>query len=221
MDLDGVNHEEAIPGADHRVLRSFGSIELLGEPAKNSRSKRSDIASFMAEKIFTSLFSLPKASCEGSRNWRISHPFIIRQAFKAFESRPNCSRVSSRSRFSILPFIRLYRTHAFHYAIPYEYYEKYRIRRYGFHGTSHHFVTLQAAKLIGKPIEETQFISAHLGNGCSAAAIRHGQSIDTTMGLTPLEGLVMGTRSGDVDPSLHFFLQEKEERSLQDITRKS
>ena len=108
--------------------------------------------------------------------------------------------------------------YAFHYAIPYEYYEKYRIRRYGFHGTSHHFVTLQAAKLIGKPIEETQFISAHLGNGCSAAAIRDGQSVDTTMGLTPLEGLMMGTRSGDVDPNLHLFLQEKEDHSLREIT---
>ena len=108
--------------------------------------------------------------------------------------------------------------YAFHYAIPYEYYEKYRIRRYGFHGTSHHFVTLQAAKLIGKPFDEAQFISAHLGNGCSAAAIRNGRSVDTTMGLTPLEGLMMGTRSGDVDPSLHLYLQEKEQRSLRDIT---
>ena len=108
--------------------------------------------------------------------------------------------------------------HAFHYAIPYEYYEKYRIRRYGFHGTSHHFVVLQAAKRIGKPIEETQFISAHLGNGCSATAVRHGQSVDTSMGLTPQEGLVMGTRSGDVDPNLHLFLQEKEDHSLREIT---
>jgi acetate kinase len=108
--------------------------------------------------------------------------------------------------------------HAFHYAIPYEYYEKYRIRRYGFHGTSHHFVALEAAKRIGKPIEETQFLSAHLGNGCSAAAIRYGQSMDTSMGFTPQEGLVMGTRSGDVDPNLHFFLQEKEHQQLQEIT---
>jgi acetate kinase len=108
--------------------------------------------------------------------------------------------------------------HAFHYAIPYEYYEKYRIRRYGFHGTSHHFVALQAAKQISKPIEETQFISAHLGNGCSAAAIRYGQSMDTSMGFTPQEGLVMGTRSGDVDPNLHLFLQDKEHHQLQEIT---
>jgi acetate kinase len=109
--------------------------------------------------------------------------------------------------------------YAFHYAIPYEYYEKYSVRRYGFHGTSHRYVCLQAAKRIGKPIEETQFLSAHLGNGCSAAAIRGGKSVDTTMGLTPLEGLVMGTRSGDIDPSFHLFVQEKEGHSLAEITQ--
>ena len=109
--------------------------------------------------------------------------------------------------------------HAFHYAIPYQYYEKYRIRRYGFHGTSHHFVVLQAAKRLGRPIEETQFISAHLGNGCSAAAVRYGRSMDTSMGLTPQEGLVMGTRSGDVDPNLHLFLQEKEDRPLRELPK--
>ena len=107
--------------------------------------------------------------------------------------------------------------HAFHYAIPYEHYEKYRIRRYGFHGTSHHYVTMEAARRLDKPYGGTQFISAHLGNGCSATAVKNGQSIDTTMGLTPLEGLVMGTRSGDVDPSLLLFLQEREGLSIAEI----
>ena len=92
------------------------------------------------------------------------------------------------------------------------------VRRYGFHGTSHHFVALEAAKRLSTPIGETQLISAHLGNGCSAAAIRNGQSMDTSMGLTPQEGLVMGTRSGDVDPNLHLFVQEKEHRHLREIT---
>jgi acetate kinase len=115
--------------------------------------------------------------------------------------------------------------YAFHYAIPYELYEKYRIRRYGFHGTSHHYVTVEAARRLGKPYDQMQLISAHLGNGCSATAVKNGQSVDTTMGLTPLEGLVMGTRSGDVDPSLLLFLQEHEGLSLVQIiellTRKS
>jgi acetate kinase len=96
--------------------------------------------------------------------------------------------------------------HAYHYALPYELYEKERIRRYGFHGTSHKFVASECAKVMGKPLDELNIISIHLGNGCSMTAVKNGQSIDTTLGLTPLEGLVMGTRSGDVDPAIHAFL---------------
>lgn len=96
--------------------------------------------------------------------------------------------------------------HAYHYALPYELYEKERIRRYGFHGTSHKFVASECAKLMDKPLSELNIISIHLGNGCSMTAIKNGESIDTTLGLTPLEGLVMGTRSGDVDPAVHAFL---------------
>jgi acetate kinase len=96
--------------------------------------------------------------------------------------------------------------HAYHYALPYELYEKQRIRRYGFHGTSHKFVATECARLMGKPLEEINLISIHLGNGCSMTAVKNGKSVDTTLGLTPLEGLVMGTRSGDVDPAIHSFL---------------
>ena len=90
---------------------------------------------------------------------------------------------------------------AYLYAIPYEYYEKYGIRKYGFHGTSHHYVTLATAKFLGQDVENTDIITCHLGNGCSMAAIKNGKVVDTTMGLTPLEGLMMGTRSGDIDPA--------------------
>ncbi|MBR7108151.1 MAG: acetate kinase [Lentisphaeria bacterium] len=90
---------------------------------------------------------------------------------------------------------------AYLYAIPYEYYEKYGIRKYGFHGTSHHYVTLATAKFLGQDVEKTDIITCHLGNGCSMAAIKGGKVVDTTMGLTPLEGLMMGTRSGDIDPA--------------------
>ena len=90
---------------------------------------------------------------------------------------------------------------AYLYAIPYEYYEKYGIRKYGFHGTSHHYVTLATAKFLGRKVEETNIITCHLGNGCSMAAIKGGKVVHTTMGLTPLEGLMMGTRSGDMDPA--------------------
>jgi acetate kinase len=96
--------------------------------------------------------------------------------------------------------------HAYHYALPYELYEKQRIRRYGFHGTSHKFVAGECAKAMGRPLAELNLITIHLGNGCSMTAIENGKSVDTTLGLTPLEGLVMGTRSGDVDPAIHAFL---------------
>jgi len=107
---------------------------------------------------------------------------------------------------------------AFLYAVPYELYEQHKLRRYGFHGTSHRYVAEEAAKLLGRPLAELELVTAHLGNGCSGAAVRGGKSIDTSMGLTPLEGLVMGTRSGDVDPSLHQFLAERTGQTLAQIT---
>ncbi|MBK5261413.1 MAG: acetate kinase [Peptostreptococcaceae bacterium] len=96
------------------------------------------------------------------------------------------------------------------YAIPYEYYEKYGIRRYGFHGTSHKYVAERAAEILKKNIKELKLITCHLGNGASVTAIKNGKSIDTSMGFTPLEGLVMGTRSGDIDPAISTFIRDKE-----------
>jgi acetate kinase len=99
--------------------------------------------------------------------------------------------------------------HAYLYALPYEMYEQHRVRRYGFHGTSHHYVAERAAGFLGKPPEQTNVITCHLGNGCSITAVRDGRSVDTSMGLTPLEGVAMGTRSGDIDPAIVFYLNEK------------
>lgn len=96
------------------------------------------------------------------------------------------------------------------YALPYEYYEKYKVRRYGFHGTSHNFVSMRAAELLGKKREDLRIITCHLGNGSSMAAVDHGKVIDTSMGLTPLEGVCMGTRCGDMDPAIVTFIMEKE-----------
>jgi acetate kinase len=93
---------------------------------------------------------------------------------------------------------------AFHYAVPFEWYSERRVRRYGFHGTSHRYVAMRAAELLGRAAPH--LITLHLGNGCSMACIREGKAIDQTMGLTPLEGLVMGTRSGDIDPAIIFFM---------------
>jgi len=98
---------------------------------------------------------------------------------------------------------------AFIYALPYSLYKKHGIRRYGFHGTSHYFITNQCSKMINKHVNELNIISAHLGNGASVAAIKNGNSVDTSMGLTPLEGLVMGTRSGDLDPAISQYMIEQ------------
>ncbi|MCR4399545.1 MAG: acetate kinase [Syntrophomonadaceae bacterium] len=95
------------------------------------------------------------------------------------------------------------------YALPYELYEQYKVRRYGFHGTSHYYVSHRAADMLGKPYEQCKIITLHLGNGASMAAIKDGMVVDTSMGFTPLEGLVMGTRSGDIDPAIVFYIMEK------------
>ena len=99
---------------------------------------------------------------------------------------------------------------AYMYALPYEYYEKYKVRRYGFHGTSHSFVSKRTAEFLGKDVKDMKIIVCHLGNGSSISAVKNGESIDTSMGLTPLEGVPMGTRSGDIDPAILEFLAKKE-----------
>ncbi len=105
---------------------------------------------------------------------------------------------------------------AFLYGLPYEYYEKYKVRRYGFHGTSHKFVAKKACKLVGWNWEEKNVISCHLGNGASVAAIKKGKSVDTSMGFTPVEGLLMGTRAGNLDLGALLFIAEKEDLTIQD-----
>ena len=107
--------------------------------------------------------------------------------------------------------------HAYLYAIPYDFYGRHRIRRYGFHGISHRYIAHRYRTIRNLSSEETNFVSLHLGNGCSAAAIRAGRSVDTSMGMTPLEGLVMGTRSGDLDPSILGFIAEKQGISLREV----
>lgn len=106
---------------------------------------------------------------------------------------------------------------AYLYGLPYEMYFKYGLRRYGFHGTSHKYVAQQAAEMMGEHMSDLRFITCHLGNGASIAAIKYGKSIDTSMGYTPLEGLVMGTRSGEIDPAIIPFLMEKENMNAQQI----
>ena len=103
------------------------------------------------------------------------------------------------------------------YALPYEYYEKYKIRRYGFHGTSHKYVSQQASEMLGIPIENLRLVTCHLGNGSSIAAIKGGKSMDTSMGFTPLAGLPMGTRAGNIDPAIISFLCDHEHKEADEI----
>ena len=106
---------------------------------------------------------------------------------------------------------------AYMYGLPYEYYEKYKIRRYGFHGTSHSYVSRKAAEVLGKKYEDLKIIVCHLGNGASVSAVKNGKCVDTSMGLTPLEGLIMGTRSGDIDPAIMEFIAHKEGKDIDEI----
>lgn len=109
--------------------------------------------------------------------------------------------------------------HAYLYAVPYELYQEHRVRRYGFHGTSHRYVAERAAALLGKKLNEVNLITAHLGNGASITAIKNGESIDTSMGLTPLEGLIMGTRCGDIDPAMIAYLERVKKLSISEIDK--
>lgn len=109
--------------------------------------------------------------------------------------------------------------HAYIYGLPYEYFQKYNLRKFGFHGTSHQYVAEEAARQLRRPLKKLKLITCHLGNGCSITAIKNGKSVDTSMGFTPLEGLVMGTRCGDIDPASVIFLAEKEKISLAEIEK--
>jgi len=133
----------------------------------------------------------------------------------------------AREQFSAIPHVAVFDT-AFHhsmplraslYAVPYRWHQDYGVRRYGFHGISHHYVAQAAAGRLGREIWDCQLLTAHLGNGCSATAVRNGISVDTTMGFTPLEGLMMGTRSGDIDPGLHAFISKQTGADVDEITR--
>lgn len=141
-----------------------------------------------------------------------AHLIGIEEAFKAFPHLKNKNVAVFDTAFhTTMP------KEAYLYAIPNELYTKHGIRRYGAHGTSHFYVSREAAKILNKPVEETNVITCHLGNGASITAVKNGKCVETSMGLTPLEGLVMGTRSGDIDPAIMFFLHDNLKMSVADI----
>ena len=135
----------------------------------------------------------------------------IEASYKVFgEDKPNIAVFDTAFHSTMPP-------KAYMYAIPYEYYEKYGVRRYGFHGTSHKYVSQQAAEMLGRPLEELRLITCHLGNGSSICAINGGKSFDTSMGFTPLDGLPMGTRAGNIDPAIIEFLAEHENMDAHEV----
>lgn len=141
-----------------------------------------------------------------------AHLIGIREAFAAFPDLRNKNVAVFDTAFhTTMP------KEAYLYALPNELYKKHGIRRYGFHGTSHYYVSREAAKMLNKSIDETNVITCHLGNGASVSAVKNGKCVETSMGLTPLEGLVMGTRCGDIDPAIIFFLYDNLKMSMTDI----
>ena len=137
----------------------------------------------------------------------------IEASYKVFgEDKPNVAVFDTAFHSTMPP-------KAYMYAIPYEYYEKYGVRRYGFHGTSHRYVAGEVAKVMGKPVEELRIINCHLGNGSSLAAIKYGKCVDTTMGFTPLAGVLMGTRCGDIDPAIVLNVMDNHNLSTKDMDK--
>ena len=189
---------DALTNAEHGVIKSLDEIGAVGHRVVHGGEK------FASSVVITD--EVMKAIEECNDLAPLHNPANLIGINSCKEIMPN------------VPMVAVFDT-AFHqtmpetaylYGLPYEYYEKYKVRRYGFHGTSHDYVSNRAAQLLGKKREDLKVIVCHLGNGASVSAVDHGKCVDTSMGLTPLEGLIMGTRSGDMDPAICDFICQKE-----------
>ncbi|MBB6446264.1 acetate kinase [Bacillus benzoevorans] len=204
------NHEEAVQILlkkliDYRIIQSFSEIDGVGHRVTHGGELFKE-STLVTEEALMKLKPLAELA-------PLHNPANI-LGIKAFQ------RILGN-----VPSVMVFDT-AFHqtmpessylYSLPYQYYQEYGIRKYGFHGTSHNYVSQRAADLLGKPIERLRIISCHLGNGASIAAIEGGKSIDTSMGFTPLEGVVMGTRSGSIDPAIIPFVMMKTGKSVDEV----
>lgn len=225
-----------------------GRKEVIEEPMPNHTIAVKLVISALTDEEYGCIKSLDEIGAVGHRIVHGGENFsesviITEETIKAIEECSDLAPLhnpanligvnSCREIMGDIPMVAVFDT-AFHqtipekaymYGIPYEYYEKYKIRRYGFHGTSHQFVSHHAAEMLGKDIKDLKIIVCHLGNGASVTAVQGGKSVDTSMGLTPLEGLLMGTRSGDIDPAVVEFLCKKEnltvEETLNILNKKS
>ena len=199
------NHEEGIKlvldqllDENYGVIKDLSEIDAVGHRVVHGGEKFSDSVLITDEVIDTIKECIPLAP--------LHNPAGITGIEACKKVLPNVPMVGVFD----TAFHQTIPEEAYIYSIPYEYYEKYRIRKYGFHGTSHKFVSRRVAELIGKPIEDLKMVTCHLGQGGSLCAVKGGKSVDTSMGLTPLAGIPMGTRSGDIDPSIVTFLKLQE-----------
>jgi len=211
-----------------------GAIENIGEKKSSVKNHHQGIelliSSILKKKVINSLKDISAIGhrvVHGGETFQKPHLInskVIRKIEECIPLAPLHNPVnlegilSCKKLFLAIPQVAVFDT-AFHqsipqttytYALPYSYYKKHKVRKYGFHGTSHQFIAQKAAGLLKKPLSKIKLITCHLGNGCSITAVNNGKSIDTSMGFTPLEGLIMGTRSGDIDPGVLFYIMEKE-----------
>lgn len=212
MDADMPDHNAAIgfvidmlTDAEHGVISSLDEIDAIGHRVVHGGEK------FSASVIITDEVLSAIEECNDLAPLHNPANLIgIRACMKLMPNVPQAAVFDTA-------FHQTMSAHAYIYGLPYEYYEKYRVRRYGFHGTSHSFVSKRTAELMGKPVADTKIIVCHLGSGSSICAVKGGKSVDTTMGLTPLEGITMGTRSGLIDPAIIEFIANKEGCTIGEI----
>ena len=178
----------------HGVLKSTEEIAGVGHRVVHAGEKYADSVRIDPDVIAVIEDHVPLSPLHNPPNLA-----GIRAATTAMPDTPQVA-VFDTAFFATMP------KHVWMYAVPHEWYRDYRVRKYGFHGTSHRYVTGQAARLLAKPVEQVNLITCHLGNGCSMTAVRNGRAVEHSMGMTPLPGLVMGTRSGDIDPAIVFYM---------------
>jgi acetate kinase len=195
----------ALVDSDHGVLKDINEIDSVGHRVVHGGEKftKSTLVDEGVKDAIEEYFDLAP----------LHNPAHLRGILAVEDTMPDVPQVVvfDTAFHSTIP------KYAYLYGLPYTLYQRYRIRRYGFHGTSHKFVAARAAELMGRPIEELKIITCHLGNGASITAVDGGKSVDTSMGFTPLEGLIMGTRCGDIDPAIIPYVMAKEDSTISEV----
>ena len=205
---DAIGHVlNALVDADHGVVKSMDEIGAVGHRVVHGGEK------FASSVLLTE--EVLKAIDECSELAPLHNPANLQGIAACKALMPNTPMVGVFD----TAFHQTMPAESYLYALPYEYYTKYGVRRYGFHGTSHRFVSMKAAEMLGKDLKDLKIITCHLGNGASLAAIKDGKVFDTSMGFTPLAGLVMGTRCGDIDPAIIAYVANKEGKTLADMDK--